>query len=81
MLCTLLILQEYEWYIIPILNPDGYDFVLDKKEKSSSRSELKYLKNRNPNNDVENTKKCFGVAINRNFEFHWRGKVPKNFCI
>lgn len=49
------------WYIMPVMNPDGYEFSrtvnrLWRKNRSASHR---------PN--------CFGVDLNRNFDISWKG--------
>ncbi|XP_068082104.1 carboxypeptidase B1 [Anabrus simplex] len=52
------LLNNVDWYIIPVLNPDGYEYThttdrMWRNTRSRSRSN------------------CYGVDINRNFDFHW----------
>ena len=54
-------LEEINWYIIPISNPDGYEYSWDE--------ERLWRKNREPNADSP----CTGTDLNRNFPFHWAG--------
>ncbi|XP_071160505.1 carboxypeptidase B-like [Mytilus edulis] len=48
----------YDWYIIPVLNPDGYVY--------SYTTDPCWRKNRR---QTSNDPKCFGVDLNRNFGF------------
>ncbi|KAL3859593.1 hypothetical protein ACJMK2_009807 [Sinanodonta woodiana] len=60
------ILNHFDFYIIPVLNPDGYEF--------SRTNDRLWRKNRriNKDNGAEN---CIGVDLNRNFDYQWD---PKN---
>jgi hypothetical protein len=61
--------QELNWYIVPLLNPDGHEY-----SRSSSDPEIRmWRKNRAPNKSVcrNRAKCCMGVDLNRNFDFHW----------
>jgi len=54
------------FYIVPVLNPDGYAF---SQSSTNPRVRL-WRKNRN----LEGGRRagdCFGVDLNRNFDFHW----------
>jgi len=50
---------KYDWYIAPVLNPDGYVF-------SHKKSRL-WRKNRSPNAGS----RCIGTDLNRNFDYKW----------
>lgn len=61
--------QELNWYIVPLLNPDGHEF-----SRSSTDPEIRmWRKNRSPNTIAcrNRVKCCMGVDLNRNFDFHW----------
>jgi len=61
--------NELNWYIVPLLNPDGHEY-----SRSSSDPEIRlWRKNRAPNSGVcrNRAKCCMGVDLNRNFDFHW----------
>ncbi|KAL0819453.1 hypothetical protein ABMA28_007558 [Loxostege sticticalis] len=62
MLCDLA--QKYDWYLIPVVNPDGYDF--------SIKTDRLWRKNRSPNGEH------FGVDLNRNFDYSF-GKFASSF--
>ncbi|KAK3912817.1 Carboxypeptidase B [Frankliniella fusca] len=51
--------EHQDWYILPVANPDGYEFT-HKKDRM-------WRKTRS-NTSVPN---CFGADPNRNFDFHW----------
>ncbi|XP_066585213.1 carboxypeptidase B-like [Prorops nasuta] len=53
--------EKVDWYIIPVLNPDGYQFT-----HSSSENRL-WRKTRSPSNYP----KCPGTDANRNFDLAW----------
>lgn len=51
-------LQDFDWVILPVVNPDGYEYThqtnrLWRKTRSNTSGE------------------CIGVDGNRNFDFHW----------
>lgn len=50
--------EKLDWYILPVHNPDGYEYTREKDRnwrKTRSNSEWK----------------CPGVDANRNYDFHW----------
>jgi len=55
------LLESFTWHIIPILNPDGYDY--------THTTNRLWRKNRAPNPSSS----CVGTDINRNFEYGWGG--------
>lgn len=50
--------ESYDWYIVPSINPDGYAY-------SHERNRM-WRKTRRPHGP-----RCFGVDMNRNWDFHW----------
>lgn len=50
--------STFDWYIVPVLNPDGYAFTFG--------GDRMWRKTRKPNGV------CVGTDLNRNFEAHWR---------
>ncbi|XP_075159944.1 carboxypeptidase B1-like [Haematobia irritans] len=52
------LLKDYDWVILPVVNPDGYEHTHTKARM--------WRKTRKP---VKNN--CFGTDGNRNFDFHW----------
>jgi len=61
--------QELNWYIVPLLNPDGHEY-----SRSSTDPEIRmWRKNRSKNTEAcrNRVKCCMGVDLNRNFDFHW----------
>lgn len=54
------LLDELEWHLIPVLNPDGYEYAWD--------SFRLWRKNRFDNGDG-----TFGVDLNRNWDANWGG--------
>lgn len=60
-------LNKTDWYIIPVLNPDGYEF---------SHTDVRmWRKTRRIGTN------CNGVDGNRNFDFHWMGDgASSNEC-
>ncbi|KAH8302212.1 hypothetical protein KR044_004077, partial [Drosophila immigrans] len=54
------LLQDYDWIILPVVNPDGYEFT------HLSPDNRFWRKTRQPISD-----RCIGTDGNRNFDFHW----------
>lgn len=76
------LLSVYNIYIIPLLNPDGYQyaqtevcfhfFFIFKKEINCSLKRRMWRKNRSPNGHYfRSNSNCIGVDLNRNFGYHW----------
>ncbi|CAF2527240.1 unnamed protein product [Rotaria sp. Silwood2] len=58
------ILSIFNIYIIPLLNPDGYEYAqTERRMWRKNRSPNSYYYGLNPN--------CMGVDLNRNFGYHW----------
>jgi len=55
------LLTDFQWYIVPILNVDGYQF-------THTNNRL-WRKGRAPNQGSS----CFGTDLNRNFAYAWGG--------
>ncbi|UCE18780.1 MAG: hypothetical protein JSV84_00020 [Gemmatimonadota bacterium] len=53
------ILDQVQFFIVPMMNPDGYLYTWT--------TERYWRKNRNPNPDFE----CMGVDLNRNWNYSW----------
>ncbi|KAI8999208.1 hypothetical protein BC832DRAFT_228024 [Gaertneriomyces semiglobifer] len=53
------LLDQFEFYVTPVSNPDGYEF--------SRTSDRMWRKNRR----VNRSSSCKGVDLNRNFDEHW----------
>jgi len=51
--------SRYDWYIAPVLNPDGYVYTHTKGRL--------WRKNRTPNSGS----RCIGTDLNRNFDYYW----------
>lgn len=54
-------MDQYDWYLIPVMNPDGYEY--------SHTTDRLWRKNRNPNGQYNS--RCYGTDLNRNWDFHW----------
>lgn len=52
------LLDDYDWIILPVVNPDGYEY--------SHTGNRLWRKTRKPN-----ANNCYGTDGNRNFDFHW----------
>ncbi|BFF97752.1 carboxypeptidase B-like [Drosophila madeirensis] len=62
------LLQDYDWIVLPLVNPDGYTF--------SRTIDPRWRKNRSPNRLG-----CHGTDLNRNFAVGWGGaSTSKNPC-
>ena len=55
------LLNQYNFYFIPVMNPDGYTF--------SWEEERFWRKSRNVNSFTT----CMGTDLNRNYDAYWRG--------
>lgn len=53
------LVDKYQFYLIPIINPDGYDWTWT--------DDRLWRKNRSPNVDSA----CIGTDLNRNFDYQW----------
>ncbi|KAK3610299.1 hypothetical protein CHS0354_029765 [Potamilus streckersoni] len=53
------LLKKFDFYLIPVLNPDGYEF--------SRTNDRLWRKNRRINSGSN----CVGVDLNRNFDYKW----------
>ncbi|CAF1095531.1 unnamed protein product [Adineta ricciae] len=56
------LLSVFNIYIIPLLNPDGYEYAQTERRM--------WRKNRSPNG-IHYRSNCMGVDLNRNFGYHW----------
>lgn len=54
------LLNSFDWYILPILNPDGYEY--------AQHSDRLWRKTRSHHPNPQN---CVGVDINRNWDINW----------
>lgn len=64
-------LELYDWLILPIVNPDGYEY--------SHNYDRLWRKNRRQFNN--STTNCTGVDLNRNFDYYWaESGVSTNPC-
>jgi len=62
-------LDQYDWYIMPVMNPDGYVY-------SFSGAYRYWRKNRRPVGSG-----CFGADLNRNYDYLWGTEgVSTNPC-
>lgn len=84
------ILDRFDWYFIPMMNPDGYEYshavdrMWRKTRRNYTQTETKRSNIANQNSLTEEqpiNNDCLGADINRNFEFHWRkGGSSNNVC-
>ncbi|XP_062567754.1 carboxypeptidase B-like [Saccostrea cucullata] len=63
------LLDKFDWYFAPVLNPDGYEY--------SHTTYRLWRKNRVPNG-----RNCYGTDLNRNFGYQWNPNVggSTNVC-
>ncbi|KAK2155194.1 hypothetical protein LSH36_246g01004 [Paralvinella palmiformis] len=54
-------MEMLDWYILPVANPDGYDYCFT--------DDRLWRKNRRPNNGTN----CVGTDLNRNWSYQWGG--------
>uniref|UniRef100_A0A914WMJ0 Peptidase M14 carboxypeptidase A domain-containing protein n=1 Tax=Plectus sambesii TaxID=2011161 RepID=A0A914WMJ0_9BILA len=67
-------LDKLNFYIIPCVNPDGYEFSRSS-EVRLTRMWRKNMAPKNCNGSAYGTVRCCeGVDLNRNFDFHWGGR-------
>ncbi|XP_013115075.2 zinc carboxypeptidase [Stomoxys calcitrans] len=57
------LLWNYDWIFVPVLNPDGLEYTHYK--------ERLWRKNRKPTGFSNSSGPCYGVDMNRNFDFEW----------
>lgn len=57
--------QDYDWYVVPMVNPDGYVF---------TRANRMWRKN------LRRNLLCVGVDVNRNWGYHWREAGSSSFA-
>ncbi|CAH2106396.1 unnamed protein product [Euphydryas editha] len=80
--------NDYDWYLIPIANPDALNFTTSLRDYTSvdatewSRNISARTKTKpsewHKNIDKETSDQpCFGTNINRNFAYHWQDDVYK----
>ncbi|CAD5210684.1 unnamed protein product [Bursaphelenchus okinawaensis] len=53
--------EEFDWYIVPVANPDGYEYSIQKDRL--------WRKTRSRNSEVN--KWCIGADANRNWGYRW----------
>jgi carboxypeptidase A4 len=63
------LLNKMDFYVMPVLNPDGYEYShtkdrLWRKTRSLQRSA-------NVTSTTKRTRPCYGVDANRNWDSHW----------
>ncbi|XP_037814177.1 zinc carboxypeptidase-like [Lucilia sericata] len=57
------LLENYDWIFVPVLNPDGFEY--------SHNVERLWRKNRRPTGFYNASGACYGIDMNRNFDFEW----------
>lgn len=57
------LVDNYDWYILPFVNPDGYQYSHDKNRL------WRKTRSRDPSASPD---ACVGVDANRNFDFQWK---------
>ncbi|XP_045448394.1 metallocarboxypeptidase A-like protein ARB_03789 [Melitaea cinxia] len=80
--------NDYDWYLIPIANPDALNFTTSLREYTSvdatewsrnvsARSKTKPSEWHKNIDEETGGQQCFGTNINRNFAYHWQDDVYK----
>ncbi|CAH0701205.1 unnamed protein product [Spodoptera exigua] len=79
------LLKKYRFWIIPVFNPDGYDYSMTFPHRRAWTKNLRQLwdscKGRSYCNSCEThgirctIQPCYGVNLDRNFEYQW---IPAN---
>ncbi|KAM3964498.1 carboxypeptidase B [Aphomia sociella] len=81
--------NDYDWYLIPLGNPDGVHFT-QKLRALPSLGAVEWTKNTTARartrpsiwhknvNKSKADETCFGTNINRNFAYHWQDDVHKS---
>ncbi|XP_065357356.1 zinc carboxypeptidase-like [Calliphora vicina] len=57
------LLENYDWIFVPVLNPDGFEY--------SHNVERLWRKNRRPTGFRNASGPCYGIDLNRNFDYKW----------
>ena len=58
--------DNLEIWFVPVVNPDGYQFVFNNQSQIIWRKNL-----RDNNNDGKFSPEIDGVDLNRNYDYHW----------
>ena len=82
------ILERFDWYFIPMVNPDGYEYShsVDRLWRKTRRNYTSTLvrstaRQLRVNEGESQDHYCVGADINRNFEYHWRKEgSSSNVC-
>ena len=53
-------IQNIDWYFLPVMNPDGYEYTHTNDRLWRKNRRRNYL--------------CMGVDLNRNYGYHWGGQ-------
>ncbi|XP_058446250.1 zinc carboxypeptidase A 1-like [Malaya genurostris] len=61
------IAENYDWYIFPSVNPDGYVYT-HKRDRLWRKTRTRYAVG------------CFGADPNRNWDFHWHEQGTSSWC-
>ncbi|KAI1911212.1 hypothetical protein LOZ65_006217 [Ophidiomyces ophidiicola] len=64
-------LSKYDFYIIPIANPDGFVYTQQPPTSPDKRPPRSWRKNRQPNGSPNPD--CIGTDTNRNYPWQWVG--------
>ncbi|XP_063442747.1 carboxypeptidase B-like [Mytilus trossulus] len=65
------LVDDFDWYIVPVLNPDGYIYTHNKGRYHSLIDRLWRKNRRQPSFGNNLTDICYGVDLNRNFGYKW----------
>ncbi|KAI1977089.1 hypothetical protein LOZ53_003988 [Ophidiomyces ophidiicola] len=71
------LLDQYDFYIVPVANPDGFAYTQEDFTSSMDFPPRFWRKNRQPTGNP----KCIGTDLNRNYPWHWgKGRSSKDPC-
>ncbi|CAH1779379.1 unnamed protein product [Owenia fusiformis] len=61
------VLDRYDFYVLPVTNPDGYEFTFE----NGTQGDRLWRKTRSVNAGEEDDDQCWGTDANRNFDSFW----------
>ncbi|KAB7507469.1 Carboxypeptidase B, partial [Armadillidium nasatum] len=61
------VLEKMDFYFLPVMNPDGYDYTFTDGGRLWRKTRSK----------TDSAVGCLGVDINRNWRFHWNNSAPE----
>lgn len=64
------LVEKYDWFIIPVLNPDGYIYT-QTNDRLWRKNRRPIMKTKDSTKRAHDDERCYGVDINRNFGYMW----------